>query len=128
MTQPIRPTNGELFLRLKEAKDLLGKQDGLFAEPGKVAAELNALGVGDSKEVWGLIKKLLAELRPEHYAGSRSPQKSYEKSIEGRDLFAFSWDCQLLGKRMYLKFAIKGDRFVYVSLHSDRPPKKGPMQ
>ena len=124
MNQSNRPSKHELFQKIKEAKNLLNKKDGLFADPGKVAGELNALGIGSSKEVWPFIKQLLSEISADHYSGSRPPMKSYEKSIEGRELFAFSWDSQQLGKRQYLKFALKGDRFYYVSLHEDRPLKK----
>jgi hypothetical protein len=124
LKQPIRPSVKELTGKLKEAHALLCNQEGLFADPGKVVGELNALAISDSKEVWDLLKIILPEIRPDHYTGGKPPQKSYEKSIEGKELFAFSWDCQHLSKKMYLKFAIKGDRFVYVSLHEDRPPKE----
>src|SRR4051794_16659992 len=104
----MRPSNKELFGKLKEAVEFLSKKEGLFAEPGKAAGELNALNVGDSSEVWTLIPILLKEIKPDDYTGSRPPQKSYEKSIEGRELFAFSWNSEHLGKKMYLKFALKG--------------------
>lgn len=123
MNKPIRPSVKELTGKLKEAQELLYKQEGLFADPGKVVGELNALGIGDSKEVWELIKTILPEIKTEDYTGGKPPQKSYEKTIDGKELFAFSWESKHLGKKMYLKFAIKGDRFVYVSLHEDRPPQ-----
>lgn len=130
LNQPIRPSVKELTGKLKEAQDLLCKKEGLFADPGKVVGELNNLGIGDSKEIWDLIKTILPEIKTEYYTGGKPPLKSYEKTIEGKELFAFSWECKHLGKKMYLKFAIKGDRFVYVSLHEDRPPQsmKGRLQ
>lgn len=124
MSQPKRPSVKELKGKLDEARDLLSKKEGLFANPGNVVGELNDLDIGDSKEVWDLIKSLLVEIESEDYTGSRPPQKSYEKSIEGKELFAFSWQSKFLNKKMYLKFALKGNRFVYVSLHEDRPPKE----
>lgn len=124
MDQSKRPTDKELTNRLKEAEQCLNGQEGLFADPGKAAPELEKLDIGDSAEVWPLIVKLLREIRAKDYTGSRPPQKSYEKSIEGRELFAFSWESGELEKRMYLKFAIKNGRFYYVSLHIDRPPKE----
>src|SRR5262249_46624759 len=126
LTHSIRPTTRELFNRLNEARTLLSAKDGIFVDHAKIVGELNALHIGDSSEVWDLIRTLLNEINPGHYAGGRPPQKAYERSIEGRELFAVSWDSQHLGKRMYLKFAIKGDLYVYVSLHRDRPLKKGP--
>lgn len=73
-----------------------------------------------TSDVWVLIQELLNEIRPEHYAGARPPLLSYEKSIEGHELFAFSWASQRLKEQTYLKFALKGGRFYYVSLHPDR--------
>lgn len=127
MSTPIRPSAKELFNKLKEAKEFLSKEEGFFADPGKVVSELRALKIGDSEDVWQLISTLLDEIQPSNYSGGRPPLKSYEKSIEGKELFAFSWDSQTLGQRMYLKFAIKGDRFYYVSLHKDRPPERRPQ-
>lgn len=128
MNQPKRPSDKELKGKLDEAYGLLSKNEGLFANPGNVAGELNDLDIGDSKEVWDLIKPLLKEIEAKNYTGGRPPQKSYEKSIEGKELFAFSWQSKSLNKKMYLKFALKEDRFVYVSLHEDRPPKERKIQ
>lgn len=128
MNQPKRPSIKELTGKLNEARDLLSKKEGLFANPGNVVGELNDLDIGDSKKVWDLIKSLLTELEPKDYTGGRPPLKSYEKSIEGKELFAFSWQSNFLNKKMYLKFALKGDRFVYVSLHVDNPPKERKTQ
>jgi hypothetical protein len=128
VNRPKRPSVKELTGKLNEARDMLSKKEGLFANPGNVAGELNELDIGDSKEVWNLIKSLLVEIEPKDYTGGRPPQKSYEKSIEGSELFAFSWQSNFLSKKMYLKFALKGDRFVYVSLHVDSPPKERKTQ
>jgi hypothetical protein len=124
MNQPKRPSEKELKGKLNDALNLLFQKEGLFANPGNAVGELNDLDIGDSKEVWNLIKSLLPEIEPKDYTGGYPPQKSYEKSIEGKELFAFSWQSNILNKKMYLKFALKGDRFVYVSLHEDRPLKE----
>lgn len=124
MNQPNRPSEKELKGKLDEAKNFLSKKEGLFANPGNVVGELYDLDIGDSKDVWDLIQSLLKEIQPKDYTGGRPPLMSYEKSIEGKELFAFSWQSQVLNKKMYLKFALKGDRFVYVSLHEDRPKER----
>ena len=128
MNQPKRLSIKELTGKLNEARDMLSKKEGLFANPGKVVGELNDLDIGDSKKVWDLIKSLLIEVEPKDYKGGHPPLKSYEKSIEGKELFAFSWQSNFLSKKGYLKFALKGDRFVYVSLHGDNPPKERKTQ
>jgi hypothetical protein len=115
-----RPTDSELYKKLREAREILLKQKGLFANPAKAVGELNALEIEDTQDIWPLIRELLEEIRPEDYAGGRPPQKSYEKAIEGRELFAFSWLSKILNKKMYLKFALKNNQYYYVSLHEDK--------
>ena len=85
---------------------------------------MKTLNIGDSSEVWGLIQTLLHEIEPGDYIGGRPPKKSYESTIEGKELFGFSWDSVKCGKKMYLKFALKNDKFYYVSLHEDKPSEK----
>lgn len=70
-----RLSNNEISKRLNEAKKYLKNQDGIFANPSKVFGELNALEIGDTREVGELIKHLLNEITPKDYKGSRLPQK-----------------------------------------------------
>ena len=118
--QSKRPSDRELCKRLKEAKESLLDKLGLFANPSKAMGELNDLSVGDSNEVWKLIGELLEEISVDDYVGGRPPQKSYEKSIEGLELFAFSWWSTKCAKQMYIKFVLKNQRYYYVSLHESR--------
>lgn len=115
-----RPSDSELYKKLDEARKALNCKPGVFANPAKTVGELGDLDINDSAEVWTLIKGLLEEIKPDDYAGGRPPQKSYEKIIEGRELFAFSWLSKMLGKKMYIKFALKDHRYYYVSLHTCR--------
>lgn len=120
---PKRPSDKELRNKLGAAKQALQRAPGFFVDPGKVVGELADLEIRKSSDVWPLILKLLDEIDPNHYTGGRPPYKAYEKSIEGQELFAFSWASKEFSKKMYLKFALKAERFYYVSLHEDRPPK-----
>lgn len=115
-----RPTEKELIKRLKEAKEHLKKHDGVFANPAKVVGELNELDILDSKEIWPLILTLLEEISPKDYQGGRPPQKSYEKTTTGHELFAFCWWSNKMQKRMYVKFVLKNERYHYISLHKSR--------
>jgi hypothetical protein len=115
-----RPSIRELTKRLEEAKKYLKSQHGVFANPSKVVGELNALDIGDTNEVWQLIRELLEEISPKDYRGSRPPQKSYEKAIAGLELLAFSWWSPKCAKQMYIKFVLKNERYHYVSLHQSR--------
>lgn len=89
MNKPNRPSEKELKGKLDEAKDFLSKEEGLFANPGNVTGELYDLDISDSKDVWCLIQSLIEEIKPKDYTGGRPPLKSYEKSIVGKELFAF---------------------------------------
>ena len=116
-----RPSAREIDKRLAEAQAVLQKQDLIFAHPVKAVGEINDLGLGDSSELRPLILNLLEEIFLVDYAGSHPPQRSYEPSIADCELWAFSWNSASLGKKMYLKFALKNSRFYLVSIHRDRP-------
>jgi hypothetical protein len=115
-----RPTDKELFKRINEAKESLKNQQGVFANPSKAVGELYDLGVGNTNEIWQLIRELLEEIPSKDYKGTRPPQTSYEKAVAGHELLAFSWCSSRLAKKMYLKFVLKNGRYYYVSLHQCR--------
>jgi hypothetical protein len=119
-----RPSGRELDKRLEEAKACLRDKKGLFAHPAKAVGELYELAVNDASEVWRLIGELLEEIEPSDYAGTRPPQKSYEKATLNRELFAFSWRSPKMGKMMYIKFALREGLYYYVSLHESRKIEK----
>lgn len=115
-----RPSDRELTKRLEEANEFLKNRQGVFIALSKVVGELNDLDIGDANDVWPLIRKLLKEISPKDYKGSRPPQKSYEKAIAGSELIAFSWWSTKCAKQMYIKFVLKNERYYYVSLHQSR--------
>lgn len=117
-----RPLDGELDKKIKAAKAALNAQNGVYANLNKVVGELYELEIESPKQVWKLILELLDEIAPKDYAGGRPPQRSYEKSIEDQELFAFCWNSLKLGKKMYIKFALKENRYYYVSLHKSKEP------
>jgi hypothetical protein len=115
-----RPSDNELVKKIEAAKAALESQAGIYANINKVVGELYELEIESPTQVWKLILELLKEIGSKDYSGGRPPQKSYEKTIEGQELFAFCWDSRKLGKRMYIKFALKGNRYYYVSLHRSK--------
>ena len=119
-----RPSDRELTKRLNEAKKFLKNRYGLFANQSKAVGELNDLDIGETDDVWLLIRELLDEITPKDYKGSRPPQKSYEKAIAGLELLAFSWWSLKYAKQMYIKFVLKDGRYYYVSLHQSRPTEQ----
>ncbi len=75
-----RPSDRELTKRLNEAKEFLKNRYGLFANQSKAVGELNDLDIGETNDVWQLIRELLEEISPKDYKGLRPPQKSYESN------------------------------------------------
>jgi len=68
-----------------------------------------------------VVKEIFELARPECYAGTRPPQRSYESTIKGAELFAFVVQSPLLDhKQVYFKFALYQDVLMVVSLHEDR--------
>ncbi|MBF8263622.1 MAG: hypothetical protein HW387_1287 [Parachlamydiales bacterium] len=117
---PNRPSDGELDKKIKAAKAALTSQGGLYANMNKAVGELNELEIESPSQIWELILALLDEINPKDYTGGRPPLRSYEKAIVNQELFAFCWDSTKLGKKMYLKFALKQNRYYYVSLHRSK--------
>lgn len=120
----MRPTDAEKDRKLKEAIVALSGKDGYFANPGKAQRELNELDLGDSSEVWALIRKLLPEIHSSNYSGAVPPLRSKEPPVKNHEMFAFSWESKIMGQKMYIKFVIKNSWYFYLSLHVDRPENK----
>ena len=70
-----RPSDRELNKRLNEAKEFLKNRHGLFANPSKAVGELNDLDIGDTNDVWQLIRELLEEISPKDYRGIKTSAK-----------------------------------------------------
>lgn len=115
-----RPSDSELCKKIEAAKAALIAESRVYANVGKAVGELYELGIETPNQIWNLILVLLDEINPKDYAGGRPPQRSYENAIKNCELFAFCWASQKLGKKMYIKFALKDNRYYYVSLHKSR--------
>ena len=115
-----RPSIRELDKKIKAAKEAIAQGRRDFVNINKVIGELYKLEILDSSEVWRLIPILLREIKPEDYSGGKPPYRSYEKRIKDLELFAFTWYSEHLQRKMYIKFALDNDTYVYVSLHEDK--------
>ena len=109
----------KLLKKIKDAKNAIEKGEYKFFDLGKIVGELDELGLV-TEDVWGKILICLDEIQTCDYAGSRPPEKSYEKTIKGKELFAFSWYSKSFNKKMYLKFCFNKSCFIYVSFHESR--------
>lgn len=115
-----RPSNKELFNKIKQGKEVADQGNIFPINPNVIAADAIELGyqVINLKDV---LCGLLDEVKIEHYVGAYPPRKSYEPIIKDCELFEFKWTCRIFGCDTYLKYCLKGEIFYLVSLHKDRP-------
>lgn len=87
--------------------------------------DLADLKLDSAEELPGLLIELLNEIKTigavQCYAGDKPPQRSYEPELRGLELWAYAWHSERLGRRMYLKFALKKEWYIYVDCHPDNP-------
>ena len=119
-----RPSHKELYGKLREARMAVAKELVTLLNQDIIAADAIELEYSIGTDLIPILQELLDYTTPGHYAGSRPPQKSYEREIEGLDLFPFVADCSRLKCRVYYKFALVEGRLWLVSLHQDRPIKE----
>jgi hypothetical protein len=121
-----RPSNKELFGKVRDARAALGSKRLLLIEQDVIAEDAIELGYDIGSELLEVLAELLEEAAPAHYAGSRPPQRSYKREIEGLELFPFVVDSDRFKCRVYFKFAIAEGSLWLVSLHQDRPKEESP--
>ena len=119
-----RPSHKELYNKLREARMAVSKGLISLLNQDIIAADAIELEYSIETKLIPILQELLDYTTPGHYAGSRPPQKSYEREIEGLDLFSFVADCSRLKCRVYYKFALVEGRLWLVSMHQDRPIKE----
>ena len=116
----MRPSHKELYGKIHEAKKAVSEGRVLIVEQEAVAADALELEFLVETELLGVLEELLEETSPGHYAGTRPPQRSYEREIEGLELFAFVVESVRFKCRVYYKFALAEEFFWLVSLHQDK--------
>jgi hypothetical protein len=93
-------------------------------EQNAIAQDAIDLEYDIGNELFDVLSELLNETSPNHYTGSRPPQRSYERKIEGLELFAFAVESSRFNCRVYYKFVLAEGNFWLLSLHQDRPLKE----
>lgn len=121
-----RPSNKELYGKLRDAKSALENERVFLIDQDVIAEDAIELGYDIGSELFEIVAELLEEAAPAHYAGSRPPQKSYKRDIEGLELFPFVVDSRRFKCRVYFKFAIAEGSLWLVSLHQGRPKEESP--
>lgn len=123
-----RPSNREICGKIASALDALKAERFQFGPSKHISGDLAELEIDASGDLPALLIELLGEIQNqgpiECYAGTRPPQRSYEAEIYKLELWAYAWHSLRFGKRMYVKFALKDQCYIYVDCHGDRPPEK----
>jgi hypothetical protein len=89
----------------------------LAADIAKLLPEFHDLDRWTLEEQTEALAAALNEVGPEHCAGSRPPQKSYERTCKGAEVFAFAWESAHFGRKMCLKICFVKDTLYIVSFH-----------
>jgi hypothetical protein len=118
---PSRKTiTGKVSLAQKASE----KDNIVLVTPDVIIADLMELS-RSVEELPQILCELLKNTSPDDYVGTRPPQRSYEAVISGCELFAFRTTSKVIGCAVYYKFTLKDDYLWLVSLHRDRPEKRG---
>ena len=115
-----RPSHRELLGKILTARAKVSNRDWAVADIAALLPEFEALDLLTSEEQNTALESAFNEIAPEHYAGHRPPQKSYEQVCAGAELFAFTWDSASFACQMYLKFCFVKDTLYIVSFHKSR--------
>jgi len=112
-----RPSHKELNTKLHAALSAVRENRIKLVEPRVISAHALQLGYSIRHELQQVLLDLLDNTGPEHYAGQRPPQKSYQACIQNHDLWAFSLNCPTFEHCVYYKFSLRNNFFYLVSLH-----------
>ena len=117
-----RPSFRELNNKIRQAQKAVIERKVVILDYEVVLADSFDLKFEMGK-IHEVLSEVLHEISPGEYAGTRPPQRSYEKEILDQDLYAFHGLSKRFGCRVYLKFALNQDRLWLISLHRDHPEK-----
>ncbi len=119
-----KPTHKEISNKIRQAREALTNGNLAIATPDIIAADALELDY-EIEELQAILDKLLVQAKPDDYTGTFPPQRAYVDDIFQSDLFAFSLTSSCFACKIYFKFALKDDTLWLVSLHKDRPGKRG---
>ena len=81
-----RPSHKELYNKIREARKAVASESVLLIEQDAIAQDAIDLEYDIGDELFDVLSELLNETSPNHYAGSRPPQRSYERKNERFEL------------------------------------------
>ncbi len=115
-----RPSHKELTRKISIANKCITDGNIYLINHESIVCDALDLGYIIDTDLSYILKDIIGNLSADDYIGHRPPNKSYERAIEGLELFEFTAQCSRFTKRVYLKFSIKEPNFFLVSLHLHR--------
>jgi len=115
-----RPSHKELSRKISIANKCITSGNINLINAKSIIFDAIELGYSISTDLNEILKDIIENLSADDYIGYRPPQKSYERAIEGLELFEFTARCSRFTDRIYLKFSIQEPNFFLVSLHPHR--------
>jgi hypothetical protein len=123
-----RPSKREMLSKVDQAATAVARGNKIVALAHHLTNDLDDCGFYDAADFWENLPKLLDELKNADpiscYAGQRPPQPSWEPELDGLELWAYHWDSEIMGCKIYLKFSIAircgNPHYLHARLHPDR--------
>lgn len=113
-----------MIKKISEAITAIGEGKRAIPNSKHFVSDQTDLGIEDTKDLWPLLLILLEGIKGlgpiECYAGGRPPQKSYEVEVEGKELWAYSWESESMNKKMYIKFCLVKGHYFYMGCHESK--------
>lgn len=125
MADSERPCHKELTGKLRQARELIETGKWAPVEPVKTTPDFCKLDLFTLEEQDKALLAAIGEIVPEHYSGTRPPQRSYEPKIAKREMFAFTWESGHFKREMYFKFSVTQERLWLVSFHESEEKRGG---
>ena len=115
-----RPSHKELTRKIVVANECVTAGNILLINHEAIVCDALELGYSVSLDLKDILQDIIENLSADDYIGYRPPRKSYERAIEGLELFEFTARCSRFSDRVYLKFSILEPNLYLVSLHLHR--------
>ncbi len=116
----VRPSHKELSNKIVQAKAAVENGCVQILNMASLVSDAEELGIVIENDLEELLLELLDKSCIKNYVGGRPPQKSYQQTIQGAELFAFAIQETSLTGPVYYKFSIAGGTLYLISLHRDR--------
>lgn len=124
-----RPSKREIIKKVSDAIKAINDEKKGISNSKHLVSDQNDLGIEDTKDLWPLLVVLLEEIKDigpfDCYAGGKPPHKSYEAEVEGKELWAYSWESESMNKKMYIKFCFVKGHYFYMGCHESKIKGEG---